>query len=120
MVTKKEIGRKLRHKRIRKKIFGTQDRPRLSVYKSLKNLHAQLIDDISGNTLFSLSTSAKTFKKKQVYGGNVKAAQILGEAFAEEAKKKGIEKVIFDRSGFKYHGRLKSFADAVRKGGLKF
>lgn len=117
---KKELGRITRHKRLRNKIIGTEKCPRLNVYKSLKNFHAQLIDDIKGATLLSISTAQPEFKKAQPIGGNVKAANILGENFALLAKKKGIEQVVFDRGGFKFHGRIKAFADAARKGGLKF
>ncbi|MBL7084691.1 MAG: 50S ribosomal protein L18 [Candidatus Omnitrophica bacterium] len=109
-----------RHKRIRKKIFGTKERPRLCVYRGLANLSAQLIDDMDEQTLLSISTQDKNVKKKISYGGSVKAAKILGEMLAEEAKKKGITRVIFDRSGFLYHGRLKALAESCREHGLEF
>ncbi len=117
---KKESGRLKRHRRIRKKIFGTTEVPRLCVHRSLKNIEAQLIDDMKEKTILSLSTNSKEFKEKLSYGGNVKAAFLLGEIFAKKAKKKGIKKVVFDRGGYLYHGRIKTFADAVRKGGLIF
>ena len=90
------------------------------VRRSLNNLQAQLIDDESKKTLFSLSTADKTVKQKTPSGGNIKAALILGESFSMLAKEKGVTQIIFDRAGYLYHGRVKAFADALRKGGLKF
>ncbi|MBL7155928.1 MAG: 50S ribosomal protein L18 [Candidatus Omnitrophica bacterium] len=113
-------GRKRRHKIIRKKIIGTKEKPRLYVFRSNKNLYAQLIDDISANTLFSLSTSAPGVKKTIAYGGNKKAAEGLGAEFAKKAKEKGFGRVVFDRGGYLYHGRIKMFADSARKNGLIF
>ena len=115
--TKKRIRR---HKRIRKKVFGSEGRPRLCVYRGLANIHAQLIDDINEKTLLSVSTKDKSFKKELAYGGNAKAAQVLGELLVEKAKKKGITEVIFDRAGFHYHGRVKALAESAREHGLKF
>lgn len=109
-----------RHQRIRKKIIGTKDCPRLSVHRALGNLHAQLIDDINGKTLLGASTCTKEFRKKQPYAGNVKAAELLGETLGQQAKEKGIAKVVFDRGGFLYHGRIRAFAEACRKQGLQF
>ncbi|MFH1778763.1 MAG: 50S ribosomal protein L18 [Candidatus Omnitrophota bacterium] len=116
----KELGRLKRHQRIRRKIEGTKERPRLSVHRSLKNIFVQLIDDIEGKTLYSISTLDKRFKEKFKGGGNVKAAEILGEMFAREAQGKGIRQVVFDRGGYLYHGRLKALAEAARKAGLEF
>jgi large subunit ribosomal protein L18 len=114
-------AREKRHNRIRKKISGTKERPRLSVYRSIKNLYAQLIDDTAGATLLSLSTSSPQLRERlKKDSGNVKGAAALGSALAEECKKKGIEKIVFDRSGYLYHGRVKALAEAARKGGLKF
>ena len=114
-------GRIRRHKIIRKRIMGTKDRPRLSVYRSIDHLYAQLIDDEAGVTIVSLSTvSAGIRDKIKKDSGNVKGAQALGAALAELCKKSGIAKVVFDRSGYKYHGRVKALADAARKGGLQF
>lgn len=113
-------GRELRHRRIRKKMIGTKDKPRLCVFRSLKNLHAQLVDDIDNKVLFSLSTNSKAMKEKAAYGGNVKAAVALGEEFAKAAQSKGYSTVVFDRAGYKYHGRVKALADACRKQGIKF
>lgn len=111
--------RKKRHRRVRKKIIGTAQKPRLNVYKSLSNFYAQLIDDTQGKVLLSLSTLSPRFKHDNKYGGNKKAAKALGKLFAEEAIKKNIKECIFDRGGFLYHGRIKEFADALREGGLK-
>ena len=90
------------------------------MYRSLKNLCAQVIDDTKNRTIFSLSTSDKEIKQKLPTGGNVKAAQLFGEVFANKAKEKGITKIVFDRAGYLYHGRIKAFAEALRKGGLEF
>lgn len=116
----KELKRLSRHKRIRKQIAGTQERPRLCVHRSLKNLQAQLIDDSTGNVLFGISTLNKNVQSKLKNAGNIKGASLLGEVLASEAKSKGITEVCFDRGGYCYHGRIKAFADAVRKNGLEF
>jgi len=112
--------RQRRHKRLRKKIVGISERPRLCIYRALNNLSAQIIDDGSSKTLLSLSTFDKENKSKITYGGNVKAAETLGTAIAQKAKEKGISSVVFDRGGFAYHGRVKAFAEAARKAGLVF
>jgi large subunit ribosomal protein L18 len=116
----KEKARGKRHLRVRTKIGMTSMHPRLNVYRGLKNLSAQLIDDRNNKVLISCSTFSKEFKKKNNYGGNIKAAYLLGEMVAEEAKKVGITEVVFDRAGYLYHGRIKAFADAARKAGLIF
>jgi len=114
-------GRNRRHKIIRKKISGTGLKPRLSVYRSLGNLYAQLVDDTCGRTMLSLATNSKDLKDKvKKDGGNVKGANLLGVALAELCKKNGIARIVFDRSGYAYHGRVKSLAEALRKGGLQF
>ncbi len=118
--TTKEEKRIFRHRRIRKKIFGTKERPRMCVHRSLKNFHVQIIDDIERKVLFGMSTLAKDFKNDIKNGGNIDAATSLGEAFASEAQKNGIKKVCFDRGGYIFHGRVKAFVDAARKGGLEF
>jgi large subunit ribosomal protein L18 len=115
----KEITREKRHRRILLRMTGTQARPRLLIKRSLKNISAQLIDDNQNKTIFSLSTSAKEFKGKFASAGNIKAAVFLAEAFAKRAKEKGISKIIFDRAGYLYHGRIKAFADGLRKGGME-
>ncbi|MFC1577086.1 50S ribosomal protein L18 [Candidatus Omnitrophota bacterium] len=112
-------GRKKRHCRIRNKISGTKDTPRACVFRSLKNLSVQLVDDLSGHTLYSISTCAGEVKDRVKNTGNVEAARALGEAFAKNVREKGFEKVIFDRAGYRYHGRIKAFVEAARKGGIK-
>ena len=114
-------GREKRHQRIRRKIIGTKERPRLSVRRSSSHLYAQIIDDNIGRTLVQLSTLSPDLKDKLPKGlGNVKGAALLGAALAEKCKKDGITKVVFDRAGYLYHGRIKALADAARKGGLDF
>ena len=117
---KKELTRIKRHRRIRLRITGTVERPRLSVHRSLSNLYGQVIDDTTNRTLFSLSTRDKEIESKCSYGGNVKAAEFLGEVFARRAKEKGITRVIFDRGGYLYHGRVRAFAESLRKSGMEF
>lgn len=99
---------------------GTPEKPRLVVHRSLKNLEAQVLDDTAGLVLFSLSTKDKGLKKEFASAGNLKSSVLFGELFARKAKEKGIAKVIFDRAGYLYHGRIKSFAEALRKGGMEF
>ena len=99
---------------------GTQERPRLAVFRSLKNIYAQVIDDRAGKTLASASTTDKDTKKNLKGGGNVAAAKVVGKAVAERAKAAGVSKVVFDRGGYKYHGRVKALADAAREAGLQF
>lgn len=113
--------REKRHLRIRKKIQGTAERPRLSVYKSLKHLYVQLTDDLSGKCLLSVTTNTKANKasgKKSF--ANVESGKELGAQLAEKARGAGVESVVFDRSGYRYHGIVKSIADAAREAGLKF
>lgn len=117
---KSEAGRIKRHRRIRKTLSGTKDKPRLSVHRSHKNLYVQFIDDMANTTLLSLSTNDKEFKKECAWGGNIEAAKKLGIYISREAKKKGIERVIFDKGGYLYHGRIKVLADSAREAGLKF
>jgi len=106
-----------RHNRVRGKISGTAERPRLSVFRSENNIYAQIIDDVAGNTLCSASTVEKGFEGN---GGNCEAAKKIGSVIAERALKKGIEEVVFDRGGNIYHGRVKALAEGAREGGLKF
>jgi large subunit ribosomal protein L18 len=101
-------------------MFGTQERPRLIVHRSLKNFSAQIIDDTDSRTIFSLSTQDKEIKDKFASPGNVKASEFFGEVFARKAKEKGVSKIVFDRAGYLYMGRVRAFADALRKGGLEF
>ena len=104
-------------RRVRAKINGTADRPRLDVFRSAKNIYAQVIDDVAGVTLVSASTAEKDFTE---YGGNKEAAKKIGQLVAERCKAKGIENVVFDRGGYVYHGRVKELADGAREGGLQF
>ena len=121
MTDAKEIKRIARHKRIRQKISGAPERPRLSVHCSLKNMQVQFIDDTAQKTLLSLSTAAKEFRKKMDgRTADIKAALYLGERCAELAAEKGIKEIVFDRSGYAYHGRVKALAEGLRKHGLKF
>lgn len=112
----KNVSRVRRHLRVRKKISGTADCPRLSVYRSNKHIHAQIIDDVKGVTLVSSSS----LQLKLTNGGNIEAAKLVGEAIAKAAIEAGIAKVVFDRSGYVYHGRIEALADAARTAGLKF
>ena len=106
-----------RHKRVRGKISGTPERPRLNVFRSETNIYAQVIDDVNGVTLVSASSLEKEFDGK---GGNVEAARKVGQMVAERAKAKGIENVVFDRGGYIYHGRVQALAEGAREGGLNF
>lgn len=109
-----------RKERIRKKLSGTTERPRFSVYKSLRHLHAQVIDDATGRTLASASTLSKELKGKLDEGDKKAAAKQVGLLIAEKCKVAKIEKVVFDRNGFPYHGRIAAIADGAREGGLQF
>ena len=111
---------KRRHRRVRKKVEGTPDQPRLCVYRSLKHLGAQVIDDMAGRTLVSASTLSEPLRKTLKQAGNREAAAKVGVLLAKRAKKAGVKRVSFDRGGRKYHGRIKAFAEAARKGGLQF
>ena len=119
MISKKDSNkaRLQRHKRIRGKISGTAERPRLCVFKSSKHIYAQIIDDTTGNTLVACSTVEKDFAE---YGGNKDAAKKIGEELAKRALDKDIKDVIFDRGGYLYHGRVKELAEGAREGGLNF
>ncbi len=114
--TSRNVIRKRVHKRIRAKVSGSEQRPRLNVHRSVKHISAQLIDDANGHTLASASTLAAKIKT----GGNVAAAKEVGKMIAEKAKEKGVTKVVFDRGGYLYHGRVKALADAAREAGLEF
>ena len=109
-----------RHQRIRRSISGTPEKPRLCVYRSNKNISAQIIDDVNGVTLVAASSIDKGLKEEIKYGGNKEAAKAVGEALGKRALEKGIEEVCFDRGGFLYHGRVKELADGAREAGLKF
>jgi large subunit ribosomal protein L18 len=105
---------------VRKKVFGSTEKPRLNVFRSLNHIYVQVIDDFSGRTIVAASSADKEFKGKITTGGNVEAAKTVGTLIAQKAAGKGIRKVIFDRGGYLYHGRIKALADAARKGGLEF
>ncbi|AIF42064.1 MULTISPECIES: 50S ribosomal protein L18 [Virgibacillus] len=120
MITKpdKNVTRKRRHARVRKNLFGTQERPRLNVYRSNKHIYVQLIDDINGKTVASASTKDNELKVEAT--GNVEAAKQVGELIAKRAQDKGYKSIVFDRGGYLYHGRVKALADAAREAGLEF
>ena len=109
-----------RHIRVRKKVVGTCERPRLSVCRTLKHIYCQIINDVEGSTLAAASTQSPDVRTQIQYGGNVKAAEIVGKKIADEAKNKGITKVVFDKGGYKFHGRVKALAESARKHNLSF
>jgi len=109
-----------RAKRVRKKIFGTSERPRLSVHRSLKNVFVQVIDDVKGKTLVGISSAGPEVRDLGIKGAKVDISKAVGKIVAEKAKEKGISKVVFDRSGYLYHGRVKAIAEGAREGGLDF
>ena len=109
-----------RRNHVRRRIQGTAERPRLTVFRSSKHIYAQLIDDVSGTTLAAASSVLSDVKTAVPYGGNIKGAQAVGKKLAEVAKEKGLLKAAFDRGHYKYHGRVKALADAAREGGLQF
>jgi len=115
--TKKNIRRARRKQGIRKEVFGMPDRPRLSVFRSLNHVYAQVIDDLTGKTVASPSTRDKSFADK---GAKMSEATAVGKLVAQRAKEKGVQKVVFDRNGYLYHGRIKALADGAREGGLQF
>lgn len=113
-------ARKRRQLRVRGKIFGTAERPRLNIYRSLTGMYAQVIDDSTGRTLVSASNIDKKLAKSMAGKTKIEVAELVGKAVAERAKEAGITKVVFDRGGFRYHGRVKALADAAREAGLDF
>ena len=114
----KDKTRRKIHDRLRNRLAGTPERPRLNVYRSLNHIYVQVIDDMSGTTLVSASTGGKKSAKKT--GGNVASAKEIGKTIAQKAQEKGIKKVVFDRGGYLYHGRIKALAEAAREAGLEF
>ncbi|HEY7209138.1 MAG TPA: 50S ribosomal protein L18 [Bryobacteraceae bacterium] len=114
--TRRDIRTRI-HKRIRSRVAGTPERPRLAVFRSVNHIYAQVIDDGQGHTLVSAASTEKDVRGK---GGNVEGAKLIGKKVAERAKEKGISKVVFDRGGYQYHGRVKALADAARQAGLEF
>jgi large subunit ribosomal protein L18 len=115
-----QVRRLRRQRHVRKRLFGTPERPRLAVFRSSKHIYAQVIDDAKGATLAQASTLDPEVKTQAAYGGNKAAATAVGKALAERAKKAGIDKVCFDRRSYKYHGRVQALADAAREAGLQF
>ena len=116
----KDAHRRRIHTRVRQQLAGTPERPRLCVYRSLGHIYTQIIDDRSGRTIVSASSVDKETKKNLKGGGNIASAKAVGKTIAERAKAKGVAKVVFDRGGYKYHGRVKALADAAREAGLQF
>lgn len=116
----RKLARKKRQVRVRKKIKGTPERPRLCVYRSARHIYVQIIEDVNGVTLASASSIAKGLADDVKFGGNVEAAKAVGKSIAEIALDKNIKQVVFDRNGFLYHGRVKALADAAREAGLSF
>ena len=114
--SRNEIRQRI-HKRIRSRVAGTPARPRLAIFRSVNHIYAQVIDDAQGHTLASAASTEKELKGK---GGNIEGAKLIGKAVAERAKAKGINKIVFDRGGYLYHGRVKALADAAREAGLEF
>ena len=116
----REDHRRRIHLRMRKRVVGTGERPRLCVHRSTKHIRAQVIDDASGRTIVSASSLDKEVRAKLKGGGNIAASKVVGKEIAERAKSKGIEQVVFDRGGYQYHGRVQALAEAAREAGLKF
>jgi large subunit ribosomal protein L18 len=119
-IEERERLRKRRHRRVRAKVSGTPARPRLNISRSIQHIYAQLIDDTTGQTLVSASTLDKSLRTALKSGGNIEAAKAVGKLIAERGKEKGVETVVFDRGGYKYHGRVQALADGAREAGLVF
>lgn len=120
MAESRREARERRHRRIRKKISGTPGRPRLSIYRSLNHIYAQIIDDLKGQTLVTASSLDKEFKRIAHHKGNITTAKLVGELVAKRAIEKGVTRVVFDKGGYLYHGTIKALADASRAAGLEF
>jgi large subunit ribosomal protein L18 len=121
MITKdRRAQRDVRHERLRRTVRGTATRPRLAVFRSLGHIYAQLIDDDAGRTLVAADSRSKEFRQQHRTGGNVAAAKAVGEVLAQRAKAQGVQRVVFDRGGYQYHGRVKALAEAARATGLVF
>ena len=120
MAQGKERARKIRHERLRRKVTGTPSKPRLVIFKSLDNIYAQLIDDLSGKTIVSASTLDKDVNSGLKHRGNAEAAKKVGASIAQKAISKNIKTIVFDRGGYQYHGSIKALADAAREQGLNF
>jgi large subunit ribosomal protein L18 len=117
---KQEVSRQRRHARVRKKVTGTPERPRLGVFRSNKHMYAQIIDDVNGTVLAAASTRSKEVRESVKAGGTIAAAKAVGAAIAAKAAAKSVTRVVFDRGGYLYHGRVKALADAAREKGLQF
>lgn len=117
---KKEALRRKRHRRLRNRVIGTAEKPRLNVFRSLLHIYAQVIDDSTGNTLVSASSLDKDIKAQAKNGGDIPSAKLVGELVGKRAAEKGIKEVVFDRGGYQYHGRVAALADGAREAGLKF
>ena len=120
IIKDRRAPRDIRHRRLRRYVRGSPARPRLAVFRSIKHIAAQLVDDDAGRTLLAVDSRSKEIKARLGSGGNVAAAKAIGELLAQKAKASGIERVVFDRGGYMYHGRVKALADAARAGGLVF
>jgi len=123
MKLNKEAALARRHRRVRAKVSGTSERPRLAVHRSLKHIYVQAIDDVQGVTLAAASSNEEAFRGQvtaELRGGNIAGARLVGQMVAQRAREKGITQVVFDRGGYPYHGRVKSLADGAREGGLEF
>jgi large subunit ribosomal protein L18 len=121
----RERARRRRQERVRKKVIGTLERPRLSVFRSAKHIYGQIIDDVHGHTIVAASSLSPSFRERaqsadKASGGNIGGAKIVGELIAEQARAKGITQIVFDRNGFLYHGRVKALAEGARGSGLQF
>jgi large subunit ribosomal protein L18 len=119
-ITRRTEKRLRRHHRLRMQVRGTTERPRLTVFRSLNHIYAQIVDDASGKTLVAVDSRSPDFQQRQKSGGNVAAAKVVGELLAQRATARGVTAVVFDRGGYQYHGRVKALAEAARAGGLKF
>ncbi len=119
MITRqRRASRDIRHLRLRRRVRGSAERPRLAVFRSLNHIYAQLIDDDSGRTVVAVDSRSAGFRERLQTGGNIEAAKIVGELLARQARERGVERVVFDRGGRLYHGRVKAVADGAREGGL--
>jgi large subunit ribosomal protein L18 len=117
---KKRQQRERRHRRVRARVMGTQERPRLNVFRSLENIYAQVINDETGHTLVSASTVDREIAKQVEGKSKIESAKVVGQVLAERAKAAGVEQVVFDRGGYRYHGRIAALAEGARAGGLEF
>ena len=120
IIRERDAARDVRHRRLRRRIRGSAERPRLAVFRSLNHIYAQIIDDEAGRTLVAVDSRSPEFRARAKSGGNIEAAKVVGELLAQKAKGAGVARVVFDRGGYQYHGRVKALADAARTGGLHF